>query len=243
MDSYVLFYTPLMHQPDLVRAASERKDDFTRFDAAFAQGALPGEYDEAQWRLFGLWAQMRLCLGWDGGHDLDENRLSVVRTVLDRLPNWTADEVRRLWSAADGLMTWRHTDYTELYRLPLAATAQLSYPERRDVLNWRQKWFAQYWKPAWEVLREPLHELLTEPETDDPAATVRNIMWSDDPFATRMIATHAVRLAAPEVLPLLRLWNTATASRPSDKWTKRAADLLTPQAVPLVREILQQVAA
>ncbi|MFI9836145.1 DUF4132 domain-containing protein [Nonomuraea sp. NPDC051941] len=245
MNYDILKDSPLNNQYDFVYLANDHKEVFERFDSAFAahQAFKVEEYDESELRLFAVWAQMRLSLGWDGGHDHDERRLDVIREVIGHLPEVPKAEVAQLWHAANGLMTWRHTNYAELYRLPLAATARLPYHERRDVLNYLPRWFAQHWKPAWEVLREPVEALLTEPETGDPGATVRNIMWEDDAFATRMIADHATRLTAPEVLPMLRHWTTATASKPSARWTRRATELLTPQAAELIKDILGQVIA
>ncbi|MFD1938861.1 DUF4132 domain-containing protein [Nonomuraea mangrovi] len=245
MDWELLADSPLRNHYDFVYLANDHKETFDRFDATFAaHGAFEVEtYDDSRLRLFALWAQMRLSLGWDGGGDHEDRRLAVIRDVIDRLPALSEATVTQLWSAANGLMTWQHTNYAELYRLPLAATALLSFPERRAVLNHLPKWFARHWKPAWKVLREPVEALLTEPETDDPGARVRNIMWEDDAFATQMINDYAARLACPEVLPLLRHWNTATASGPSPRWALRATDLLTPEAAGLVRDILGRVLA
>ncbi|MFC5818766.1 DUF4132 domain-containing protein [Nonomuraea harbinensis] len=240
MDYQVLKDSPLNNDYTSVYFANDHRDLFDRLDAAFAaeEELVCGEDERVP---FAVWAQMRLSLGWDGGHEHDERRLAVIRDVIDRMPDLPMETVKQVWGVADRLMTWAHTNIHELYRLPLAATARLPYHERRDVLNHRPRWLAQYWKPAWEVLREPIGTLLTEPETGDPAATVRNIMWEDDAFARRMIDAHAARLAAPEVLPLLRHWNTATASKPSARWLKRAAALLTPEADEVIRDVLRMV--
>ncbi|MEV0595562.1 DUF4132 domain-containing protein [Nonomuraea cavernae] len=244
MDWDILSDSPLRNHHGFVQLANDHKETFDRLDVAFAGGELTvKEADEAAFPLLCVWAQMRLNLGWEGGHEHDQRRLDVIRDLIDHLPDLPGHVVTRLWGAANGLMTWRHTGYAELYRLPLAATARLPYHERRDVLSSLPKWFAQYWKPAWEVLREPVETLLIEPETDDPGATIRNIMWEDDEFATRMISDHAGLLAAPEILPQFRHWNKATAAKPSAGWTKRAAELLTPRAADLVRDILTRLVA
>ncbi|WP_165781353.1 DUF4132 domain-containing protein [Streptosporangium minutum] len=215
---------------------------FAGFDAAFAAGQeLPGE--KADLRMFGRWAQLRLSLGMEGGHDYDERVLRVTRSVAEADIPWTAGDVRFLWSAAHSLMTWLHTNYPELYRIPLAAIRRMGYADRRRILEWTPGWFRQYHRPVWDALHHQLEDVLTEPAENGPAGVVRNVIWDCDGIARLLAEEYGPRLAAPEILPLLRHWNTARSSKPSGKWLKTARTLLTSEAAGLVREILALVAA
>ncbi|MEU9830980.1 DUF4132 domain-containing protein [Streptosporangium sp. NPDC048047] len=218
------------------------RSTFDRFDAAFDAGSeLPGE--ESDLRTFGRWAQLRLSLGLEGGHDHDERVLRLTRSVAEADILWTVEDAGFLWSAAHALMIWRHTDYAELYRIPLAATLRLNHADRRRVLGSTQDWLRRYHRPAWDFLHERLDDVLTEPAGHGPAGAVRNIIWDYDDFAVMLAEEYGSRLAAPEVLPLLRHWSTAGSSKPGDRWLATARKLLTPEAVGLVREILARVAA
>ena len=120
---------PRAHDYVIRQVDSSVREAFARFDAAFDVGQeLPD--GESDLRMFGRWAQMRLSLGEDGGHDYDERVLRVTRLAAEGDIPWTAEDVRFLWSVANSLMTWRHTNYLELYRIPLAAirTAGLRGP-------------------------------------------------------------------------------------------------------------------
>ncbi|MFC4061484.1 DUF4132 domain-containing protein [Planomonospora corallina] len=215
---------------------------FARFDTAFAEGREPlGAEDDL--RVFGRWAQLRLSLGQDGGHDHDERVLRLTRFVEEADIPWTVGDVEFLWSVAHGLMTWAHTDYAELYRVPLAATRCLGYADRRRILEWTPEWLRRYHRPAWDVLHGQLEEVLTEPPEHGPAGMVRNVLWDCDDVARLLAEEYGPRLADPEALPLLRHWNTARSAKPSDRWLKTAATLLTPEAAALVREILTLVTA
>lgn len=212
------------------------------FDAAFAAGQeLPGE--KADLRMFGRWAQLRLSLGMEGGHDYDERVLRVTRSVAEADIPWTAGDVKFLWSAAHSLMTWVHTNYPELYRIPLAAVRRMDYADRRRILEWTPGWFRRYHRPVWDALHHQLEDVLTEPAENGPAGVVRNVIWDCDGIALLLAEEYGPRLAAPEILPLLRHWNTARSSKPSGKWLKTARALLTSEAAGLVREILALVAA
>ncbi|GII79120.1 hypothetical protein Sru01_41020 [Sphaerisporangium rufum] len=217
-------------------------DAFARFDAAFAAGdGLPGVEEDL--RIFGRWAQMRLNLGPDGGHHHDERVLSLTRLVADADIPWQVADVRHLWLVADVLMASKHTDYAELYRVPLAAIRRLDYIARRSILGDKLDWLRRNHPVVWDALHEQLAEVLTEPAEHGPAGAVRNVVWDCDDFARHLAETYGPRLSAPEVMPILHHWNTARSSKLSGRWLKTAANLLTPQAVALVREILTLVTA
>ncbi|PZG20695.1 DUF4132 domain-containing protein [Nonomuraea aridisoli] len=104
-------------------------------------------------------------------------------------------------------------------------------------------WYRTYHRPVWDALHGQLDQVLTEPPEHGPAGVVRTAVWEGDAVARAMAGDHAVRLAAPEVLPLLRHWTTARSSKPSERWLKTARALLTGEAAALVRELLAMVAA
>ncbi|MER5418231.1 DUF4132 domain-containing protein [Streptosporangium roseum] len=222
---------------------SSIRDAFARFDTAFEAGREPLDA-ESDPRMFGRWAQLRLSKGTDGGHDYDERVLRMTRSAAEGDIPWTSEDVRFLWRAANALMNYRHTNYPELYRIPLAVIRRLGYQERRRVLEWwTPEWFRQYHRPVWDALHDQLNDVLTEPAEHGPAGVVRNLIWECDDVASALAEEYGARLTALEVLPLLRHWNTARSSKPSGKWLKTAATLLTPEAAGLVREILVLVAA
>ncbi|WP_433430774.1 DUF4132 domain-containing protein [Nonomuraea sp. CA-141351] len=207
------------------------EEEFARLDRAFEEGKpMAGEPGE----IFGVWAVDRFC-----AVPADPRRRELLRQVSENMPAWSRNTVAGLWR----LVYSGPQDDADLYQVPLAATASISYPERRIALDWVPEGFRRYRPQAWEILRGPVTELLTEPETGDPAAAVRNVMWEDDPFAIRLAAEFASRLASPEVLPLLRHWATATASKPSPTWLKRTAALLNAPAADVIADVLRQVAA
>jgi hypothetical protein len=212
------------------------KDELARLNMDFfEERAMTGERDET----FGLWVYTQFCTDPD-----DDRRRALLQQVLDQPPSWSTDTVAALWGVLYQASNTSRGVRPELYLMPLAATAQLPHRKRRVALDWIPSGLRQYRPQVWDVLREPVTELLTEPETDDPAAAVRNVMWEDDPFAVRLAGPgFAPRLAAPEVLPLLRHWATARASKPSARWLERSADLLSEDAAEVVADVLRQVAA
>ncbi|SNT62125.1 protein of unknown function [Streptosporangium subroseum] len=233
---------PRAHDHAIRQVDSLFRDAFARFDAAFDAGReLPD--GESDLRMFGRWAQMRLSLGRDGGHDYDEHVLCATRLAAEGDIPWTAEDIRFLWSTANELMTRMHTNYLELYRIPLAAIRTLGYADRRLTLGETPSWFRQYHRPVWDALHDQLEDVLTEPAENGPAGVVRNVIWDCDDVAHLLAEKYGARLADPAVLPLLRHWNTARSSKPSGKWLKTAKALLTPEAADIVREILARVAA
>ncbi|SPL90814.1 unnamed protein product [[Actinomadura] parvosata subsp. kistnae] len=210
--------------------ADER--EFARLDAAFAAGApLSGEHDA----VFGMWAQVRLCEA-----PADERRQAVLGQAIESVPEWPGSAVAGLWRLALG--TADASD-PRLYRLPLAATAALPYPERRRVLERDHVWLRRYRGRMWDLIGDEVLALLAEPEAGDPAEAARNVLWDDDPFTTRLLGAFAARLGRPEVLPLLRHWATARDSRPGLRWMWDARELLTAQAVEVIPGVLRELAA
>ncbi|ACZ90477.1 DUF4132 domain-containing protein [Streptosporangium roseum] len=219
------------------------KEMYRRFDALFERGLPPGPDDD--WREYGRWAQLKLSLGPEGGHDHDERVLQLIRSVAERDIPWTPGDARVLVYIAQSLVYRGHTRYEEIFRLPLAVTRRFGFQERRVILEsiGAERWLLEHRLPVWEALAEQFDGLLIEPAENGPAGVVRNVIWECDDVARVLAEEYGARLAAPEVLPLLRHWNTARSSKPSGKWLKTAATLLTPEAAGLVREILVLVAA
>lgn len=228
----------------------DESDRFDLFDEIFGPpawatplAAVAGELDDDGLRSFGRWVQERLRLGNDGGHDYDERLLEAVRFVAEADPAWTPSDVQRLWSTANHLSGWGHTNYAVLYQLPLAATERLDYPDRRRLLDDSRVWMRRYRRQIWDVIGERLTALLTEPEENDPAARVRNAIGDHDPFACMLDDEYGHRLGAEPVAPLLRHWATASSANPSPRWLGTARRLLTPEVPGLIREILERLAA
>ncbi|GAT68944.1 HEAT repeat-containing protein [Planomonospora sphaerica] len=219
-------------------------ETYRRFEALFAQGLEPGP--DTDWRQYGHWAQLKLSLGREGGHDHDERVLRLVRSVAERddIP-WTARDAQLLVSRAQSMTYWGHTRYEETFRLPLAVTRRFDHQQRRMILERMEErhWTQEYRAPVWEILGGQLEELLVEPAGHGPAGAVRNVIWECDDFARLLAEKYGPRLAAPEVLPLLRHWNTARSAKPSATWLRAAGTMLTPDAVSLLREILTSLAA
>jgi hypothetical protein len=229
----------------------ENRETYRRFEALFAQGLQPGPGTD--WRVYGHWAQLKLSLGEKGGHEHDERVLRLIRSVAERDIDWTPEDARVLVHRAHALVRYGHTRYEEIFQLPIAVTRRFGFQERRELLGWlREPPLRPHFRmPAWdaragqvrEVLAGQLEELLTEPVEHGPAGAVRTVIWEYDPFARLLAEEYGPRLAAPEVLPLLRHWNTARSTKPSGRWLKTAKALLTPDAVGLLREILTRLAA
>nr|WP_062341520.1 DUF4132 domain-containing protein [Herbidospora sakaeratensis] len=195
-------------------------------------------FDDAQWRVLGLWAQHR------------QTRLSyhyladeVASRVARRKLRWTADETDLLWRLS---LTRERTAQAVLRRLTLPLTATASLP--REL---RERYVAQAeearkavgddeWTARAETARR-LDDFLAEHA--DPGSVVATLLGEHDRFAAKLLTEFGAALAAPGVFPLLRHWNGATAAKPSGKWLATAGRLLTPEAVVLVREILQRLSA
>ncbi|WP_433519185.1 hypothetical protein ACQP2T_28880 [Nonomuraea sp. CA-143628] len=76
---------------------------------------------------------------------------------------WTVEDVTFLWEAADRLTRNEHSNYAELYRIPLAAVQRLDYPDRRQVLRWVPERLRDDDSQAWNALHEQIEQVLTEP--------------------------------------------------------------------------------
>nr|WP_062338070.1 DUF4132 domain-containing protein [Herbidospora sakaeratensis] len=228
-----MLYQRLMTYDD-----SWHREAYLRFD----EGHLPE--DERDWPLYGHWAQLQLCRGF-----VDERVLDRVRSVAERDIDWSLDDFRRLvrragWFCDAGLIR-----YEEFFRIPFAAAARFDHQERRDVFDWLDPEFRSRYRPPWDAHLEKIRgaigdqvdALITEPAEHGPAGVVRNEIWASDPFARLMAEDYGHRLV--EVLPLLRHWKTARSTKPSARWLKTAASMLTPDATALVRDLLTRLAA
>ncbi|SPL95777.1 unnamed protein product [[Actinomadura] parvosata subsp. kistnae] len=210
---------------------------YLRFDELTEQGLEPGL--DVDWRVYGTYAQMRLWLGPEGGHDYDERVLRMVRSVAERDIDFTYLEAHHLMERAGYWVRQGHTRYEELFRIPLAAARRFDHQQRRELL--RRLTSGPGLKEARALLAGQVTELLTEPAENGPAGVVRTEIGDTDPFARMLAEEYGARLA--EVLPLFRHWNTARSTRPSARWLRNAERMLTPGAVALVRELLTRLAA
>ncbi|MFD1544321.1 hypothetical protein [Nonomuraea guangzhouensis] len=199
-------------------------------------------------RSFGRWAQLRLSLGPEGGHVYDDRVLQIVLEAAEADTPWTVEDVTFLWKAADGLVSYEHSNYAELYRIPLAAIQRLDHRDRRQVLHWVPEQLEDRYPKAWDALHDQIERVLTEPPEHGPAGVVRALTWDFDLFAHVMAEEYGTRLASPTVLPLLKHWTlkgwrTTRTFKSSVKWLTQARSLLTDDAVEMIREILGRVAA
>ncbi|MEU4508259.1 DUF4132 domain-containing protein [Nonomuraea wenchangensis] len=210
---------------------------YQRFDELTEQGLDPDP--GVDWRVYGTYAQMKLWLGPEGGHDYDERVLRVVRSVAERDIDFTYREAHHLMDRAGYWVRQGHTRYEELFRIPLAAVRRFDYQLRRDLLRWLRS--GSWLKDARALLADQVTELLTEPAENGPAGVVRTEIGDSDHFARMLAEEYGPRLV--EVLPLLRHWNAARSTRPSARWLGNAARMLTPGAVALVRELLTRLVA
>lgn len=201
---------------------------------------LVGDLNDEGRRAFGLWVQLCLRLQEEAGQEPDERLLEAVRYVADANPEWTLREVWLLWMVAMGTRGRRDTDCRLRYRIPLAATARLGPAERRFVADTIAS-LAQTSLTQWGTTADQVNALVTEPEENDPAARVRNVVWACDPFACLLADEFGTRLGAEPMVPLLRHWATATSARPTKKWLDTARRLLVPEAPELMREILTRL--
>ncbi|WP_051760933.1 DUF4132 domain-containing protein [Herbidospora cretacea] len=199
-------------------------------------------FDDAQWRVLGLWAQHRLTR-LRTEHFAEEVASRVARRKLA----WTTDEVDLLWRLC--LARARRTENAVLRRLtlPLKATASLPHDVHERYVEQAEKARKAMRDDEWTARAEMarrLDDFLAEHgRRIDPISAVRALLGEHDRFAAKLLAEFGPALAAPEVFPLLRHWNSATAARPGRAWLATAQRLLTPEAVVLVREILQRLSA
>ncbi|WP_187414275.1 DUF4132 domain-containing protein [Nonomuraea sp. PA05] len=209
--------------------------EFARLDAAFEAGEELIDEGGAE---FGTWAHVRFC-----ADPADERRRALVEQAVSDEQEWDKITVMGLWRLAiHSAPQWGAAD-ADAFRLPLAAVASLPYPERRQVLHRDLSWLRRYRVSTWELIGDQVTALLTEPETADPAEAAANVLWEECPFTARLLPGLGPRLGSPEVLPMLRHWATARDSRPGLRWLWEARELLTGQAVEVIHEVLEELAA
>ncbi|GAA3473727.1 DUF4132 domain-containing protein [Nonomuraea roseola] len=231
-------------------------DVFERLDAVFdpdahvpwevkladtPMGRLAKGFTGAEWRALGLWGQLRLHLGLAKGQ-YHRALTSVFTPVLRRDPRWSAAELELLWRVAV-TPTGVHGPPSDLYRLPLAATRQLTVAEREPYVAPLRQAKADLTKEPWRVtesVKRLIDHLLAD-HADTPEAAALSLIEDFDAFAALLRQEYAARLGAPEALPLLRHWTTATKPRPDAAWLEQAAALVTPDAVTLLRDVLGRV--
>ncbi|GAA3469851.1 DUF4132 domain-containing protein [Nonomuraea roseola] len=211
-------------------------------------GKLAQNWSDAQWRAMGLWLQMRLRMVWTKVDSFAE-----YCTVLNTMPvaiarrklGWTNPELDLLWRTA--LNPPARAEYFEdLYRLPVAAAKRLSVIEREPLLEHMRQVHRDLdgneYAARWTVKRV-LDGLLAEHLAEDATSAVRSLVPGHDDFALAIQAEYGERLGGPSVLPILRHWIEATSAKPTAKWLKQAATLLSPEVVALAREVLGRLPA
>ncbi|GLX97701.1 DUF4132 domain-containing protein [Herbidospora sp. NBRC 101105] len=198
-------------------------------------------FDDVRWRVLGLWAQHRLS-----GPHYDRLAEEIASRVARRKLKWTTEEADLLWRLCHGR---EDNGYIALCRLtlPLTATASLPHDMRRRYVEQAErvrKTLGDHEWPSRAGTARRLDDFLAEhADAADPVSAVRALLGERDRFAATLVADFGAALAAPEVFPLLRHWHGATAAKPSGVWLATAGKLLTPEAVVLVREILQRLSA
>ncbi|GIH96942.1 DUF4132 domain-containing protein [Planobispora siamensis] len=206
---------------------------------------LAAEWGDAQWRAAGLWAQLRMRTLWNRNWpDLLWVAAAVPTAVAGRKLRWTPAEMDLLWRTAatppDG------PPGEDLLRIPVSALKRLPLTERKPYLDWVRQARAGLEEDPWSAHsreKRVLDDLLAESTVDDPEAAARSLLPGYDRFAVLLCEEYAPRLGAPAVLPLLRHCAAAASANPSDTWLRRAAALLTPEAVALAGEVLGRLPA
>ncbi|WP_146615556.1 hypothetical protein [Nonomuraea aridisoli] len=205
-----------------------------------ALGRRARRWRDAEWRTMGLWTQLRLRTT-DGSPLVQSVPMAVARRRL----RWTPQELRLLWATTLGAPeSRRRTDF--LYRIPVSAVQHLPPGEREPVLallrQAQRELDGTPYASSWQAKRV-LDGLLTEHPTGDPADAARSLVPEGDAFAALVREEYGRRLGDPASLPLARHWVTATTGNPSAKWTARAAELLTPGAAALIKDVLGRLPA
>ncbi|MEU8246815.1 DUF4132 domain-containing protein [Nonomuraea sp. NPDC048916] len=203
-------------------------------------GGLARTWGDAEWRIMGLWTQLRLRTT-DGSLIVQTVPTAIARRKL----RWTAHELDLLWRTTLGpLERQRQTDH--LYRIPISAIQRLPAAEREPLVphlrQAQRELDGMPYASTWQAKRV-LDDLLAEHPTDDPADATRSLLPDGDGFAALVREEYGRRLGHPALVPLMRHWTSATTANPAPKWSARAAELLTPEAVPLIREVLDHVPA
>ncbi|TKK83779.1 DUF4132 domain-containing protein [Herbidospora galbida] len=195
---------------------------------------LSGGWGEAEWRATALWAQLLTLNG-------DVFDWPFLIQVAKRKLNWTPHQRDLLWRTT-GTASVRYAD--TVLEIPVSAVRGLPVAEREPLVpsmtRARREMDKLPHAVAAPVVRR-LDDLLAEHLAGEPAAAVHCLLPSDDAFAELLHEEYGERLG--HVLPMVRHWATAIAANPSARWTKVAAERLTPEAVELIREILGRVPA
>ncbi|MFC4119025.1 DUF4132 domain-containing protein [Nonomuraea zeae] len=194
-------------------------------------------WGDAEWRAMSLWVQL-IMRTTDG---------SMITTPLptalaQRRLRWRPHELDLLWRTALA-SEMRRTDIP--YRIPISAIKRLTVAEREPLLAYlrrAQRDIDESGSSDWQAKRV-LDALLAEHPTADPADAVRSVVPDGDGFAVLLREEYGKRLGQPELVPLLRHWADATAAGPTPKWAARAAELLTPEAAGVLREVLGRLPA
>ncbi|WP_329088749.1 MULTISPECIES: DUF4132 domain-containing protein [unclassified Streptosporangium] len=231
-------------------------DVFERLDAVFdpaehapwdvkladtPMGRLAKEFGGAEWHALGLWGQLRLHISLGKG-DYHRALTSVFTPVLRRDPRWTPADIELLWRVAVTPLAGDR-QIADLYRLPLAATRRLPVAGREPYVTFLRQVKDHLAELPWvatDSVKRVIDNLLAD-HAGDPAVAARDLINELDPFAVLLREEYAARFGAPEVLPLLRHWTTATNPRPNAAWLDQATALLTPDAVTLVRDALSRI--
>ncbi|NRQ36728.1 DUF4132 domain-containing protein [Nonomuraea sp. NN258] len=197
---------------------------------------LSRDWGDAEWRAMSLWAQL-LMWATDGS-----TLVSTLPTNLaQRRPHWPPRQLDLLWRTALGFGE-QQTDL--LYRIPISAVKHLPAAAREPLLpllrEAQRQLVAMPLSIHWQA-RRVLDDLLAEHPTDDPADAVRSLVPEGGGFAAILREEYGARLGRPDTVPILRHWAAATTANPTPAWTARAAELLTPDAVGLLREVLGRV--
>ncbi|MBG0831649.1 DUF4132 domain-containing protein [Planomonospora sp. ID67723] len=198
---------------------------------------LSAGWGEVEWRTTALWAQL-LTRTTDGS--IAGERL--LTRLAQRKLRWTPQERELLWRTT---LTPPEQYWTEVcYRIPISSIKGLPASERESLLPylmWAQREMEATPISASWAAKRLLDDLLAEHLADDPAEATRSLVPEGDGFAVLLREEYGKRLGESDALPLLRHWATATSATSTAQWTARAAELLTPRTVELMREILGRV--
>ncbi|MER6171926.1 DUF4132 domain-containing protein [Streptosporangium sp. NPDC001681] len=207
--------------------------------------ALGPDLSDAQWRAVGVWAQLRMSMPRDRENDHRPDLALLALRVAERKLDWSGDEIELLWRAATEPVLHSYS-YQAPLAIPWAVTGKLTHEEQRRYLLPMRRIQEVMTGLPWHSssrLKRDLDILLAGHAENDPVTATACLAGRGDDFAVLMATEYGSRLGDPRTFPLLRHWMTATSARPNPAWLGQAADLLTPDAVVLIREILDRVPA
>jgi hypothetical protein len=204
-------------------------------------GAVSKGFGEDEWRAMGLWAQVRMHILWQS-HEYSSMLTPVPAAVARRRLRWTPEEIELLWriTVTPPGERQRHDDF---FTLPIAVAEELPIAEREQYARWFREARVNVGLESWRLTDRTTFRLerLVAEHAESPAERARALVPELDGFAALLRADYADRLGAPEVVALLRHWMTATKPRPDAAWLATAAELVTPEAVTLVRDVLARI--